>query len=1015
VIRRTLIIGLGGTGSSICSAVAERLVWEHGSLVRLPFVDFLCIDTAEDQISGVLRDSRYFHHLTVDEETVERMRTNVEAFSASMQLPRWIDRALLQTMGVVRTGTQGFRMLGRLSMLLPENFERLQTALQNKLSRLVLLKSGDASEAFGSAVEFHRTTKVFVVGTTAGGTGSGTYVDMGYLLRGWQKQYGNVETVGILTLPSADEKDTQKTANTYALLTELNHFSTDGNVYSVKYPDPLHPQPTEIHDYPFDLSYLVTVDVARASIGGLRDFAELKRTVGQYIHAESMTRMGEVADGRRNDISRFFSLPDIKGNSQRYMTFGISFLEYPVDRVVKGSSARLLTQALGGWLKPVSAPSIQGVVEAAGLDNRAITGSLVDDMKAAGQAIINEALRTYHSARDFDETLRILAAGFRPPSGEPGPPAFPAGGVPRRIEERKSAVTDLLISRIRGALPGDADPQSLAAILRALSAHLVSLRVEAPVPTDDAVRETLGFLREVEADFVIRFSMMLRSQGRTYFARQAADDLTDLLAAQLDRAASAARLEILGRAGEEVDRWTRRADALCRYVTALHAAFDRLWEEQDRGLEINGVLLFRSGSRSNDPNVYEAATLHQDFTRLLKASPEVEGQADAEKAAEALARRRVMGRLLAEDSLFADPNRSYLDGPGGAVREVDLAGCLQDVSGFFRHGRHRGDIPSAFASAFPRPDERIAQVERLKALADCFLGVTPNDADPQNVVRKSNAWAMFEGARTEGEFKELLRGRLGMEWTFEELDEAHLAVLLRERGAFPLRLVRGIDAWRAHYEAELARPHGNVLHARRDVDWLPIDEQDRERLERARELFLVGIGLELIRRNGEVSAWRYEPETQDREVRPLTLNDSVDASARRLRENLRTMDMLDAQIHRFTRSRDDEDAVIKRLYEDLLGRVGVLGLSGLGPDPRRGAERILNGFILKEPGLYEAYRRVYPPEPMLRERLLREIGAPLSNGAPAPLAGYYCDACNRWFGDGAEAVPARCACGRMFG
>lgn len=1019
MIRRTLVIGLGGTGSSVCTAVAERLVWEFGSLSRLPFIDFLCVDTAEDQIGGVLRDSRFFHHLTVDEETVERMRTQIDTFGPSMQLSRWIDRALLQTMGVVRTGTQGFRMLGRLSLLLPENFERLQTALRNKLNRLVLLESGEASEAFGAPVTLHRTTRVFVVGTTAGGTGSGTYVDMGYLLRGWQKHYGNVETAGILTLPSTDEKDTQKTANTYALLTELNHFSTDGNVYAVKYPDSLHPEVVEMHDYPYDLSYLVTVDVAKASVGGLRGFAELKRTLGQYIHAEAMTRMGEVADGRRNDISRFFAVPDIKGNSQRYMTLGISFLEYPVERVVKGCCARLLTQSLADWLKPpAEAPNVSRVAEGAGLDNRAITARFVDDLRAAGEGLINETLASYQTVRDFDELMKVLVAGFRAAEGESGPPQFPAGGVRRRIDERKKAVGDTLIEKLRAALPLDQGPLALAALLRGLSAHITRLKVVAPAPTDEAVRESLAFLREVEGDFVVRLSFLLRAQSRAWFARQTADDMKALLAQQLDVAASEARLEVLGRVGLEVERWANRADALARYVGTLHATFDRLWDEQDQSIAINGVLLFRAGSRSNDPNVSEKATLHVDFLRLLKASPAAEGQADAERAAQALARTRVTERLLADDALFADPNRSYLDAIGDGVRDADVAGALQDVAGFFRHGRHRGDIPSAFLAAYPGPEDRTTVLERLKTLADPFLGINANDADPQNVVRKSNAWVMFSGAKAESgaqaEFKELLRGRLGMEWTFEELDQTHLAVFLRERGAFALRLVRGIDTWRAHYEAELSRGGGNILHARRDVDWLPIDERDRDRLERAKELFLVGVGLDLVKRGDDTVTWRYDAGSQDRDIRPLVLPDSIDAAARRLRENGKTMDMLDAQIHRFTRSQGEEDAVIRALYETLLSRIPVLGLKGLGLEPRRTAETILNGFIAKEPGLYEAYRRVYPPEPALRGRLLREEGDALGSGARAPMRGYYCDACNRFFGDTPDRVPSRCPCGRAF-
>lgn len=1020
MIRRTLVIGLGGTGSSVCTAVAERLVWEHGSLARLPFIDFMCIDTAEDQIGGVLRDSRFFHHLTVDEETIERMRTQIDAFGPSMHLPRWIDRSLLQTMGVVRTGTQGFRMLGRLSFLLPENFERLQKALHDKLNRLVLLESGAASEAFGSPITLHRTTRVFVVATTAGGTGSGTYVDFGYLLRGWQKHYGQVETAGILTLPSSDENDTQKTANTFALLTELNHFSTDGNVYSVKYPDALHPEVVEFHDYPYDLSYLVTVDVARAAAGGLRGFPDLKRTIGQYIHAECMTRMGEVADGRRNDISRFFSVPDIQGGSQRYMTLGISFLEYPVERVVKGSCARLLTQGLADWLKPpAEEPAVARLAEAAGLDNRAVTKRFVDDLRAAGQGLINEALASYQTARDFDEVMKALVAGFRPAEGESGPPQFPSGGVPRRIDERKKAVGDALIDALRGALPNDLGPLALAALLRGLAGHIGRLEVPAPTPTDEAVRESLAFLREAEGDLVVRISFLLRAQARTWFARQTADDMGALLAQQLDAAASDARIEVLRRVRQEVERWATRADSLARYVTALHGAFDRLWDEQDQSLSINGVLLFRTGSRSNDPNVYEKATLHVDYLRLLKASPAAEGQADAERAARGVARQRVMTRLLADDALFADPNRSYLDAIGDGLRDADVKGALSDVAEFFRHGRHRGDIASAFLAAFPGPDERTSVIERLKSLSEPFLGINANDADPQNVVRKSNAWAMFNGATNESgaqaEFRELLRGRLGMGWTFEELDEGHAAVLLRERGAFSLRLVRGLDTWRAHYDAELGRVHGNVLHARRDVDWLPIDERDRERLERARELFLVGLGLGLVVRGDDGTSFRYDPKSQDRDVRPITLPESISAAARRLRESTKTMDMLDAQIHQSTRSSGDEEALVRSLYETLLDRIPVLGIKGLGLDPKRTAEGILNGFMAKEPRLYEAYRRVYPPEAQLRERLLREEGSPLAGGGRAPLRGYYCDTCNRLFGDTVDKVPARCPCGRVIG
>lgn len=1034
MIRKTLIIGLGGTGCAIAGAVAERLVWEHGSLARVPFVDFLCLDTAEDMIGGVLNDKRYFHHLTIDQATIDKMRLNARDFDPMLRLTDWIDQAMLRTMGVVRTGTQGFRMLGRLSLLVQDNFQGLAATLSSKLQRLLQLTQEEASEIYGSPVQFTRAARVFVVGTSCGGTGSGTYVDFGYLLRDHQTRYPNqLETVGILTLPATNVTDTRKTANTYALLTELNHYSTDGNDYRVKYPDAQHPQESVIHDYPYDMTYLVTLDVSRAAVGGLRDFDALKRTLGQYIHADVMTRMGAVADGRRNDITGFFSVPDRRGNNQRFMTLGIAFLEYPLARVVRGSAARLLVETLEPWLAEArQAFDVRGTAEKLGLDNAWLLGKLTGELRTQGLAVIDQAIGDWHSSMDFDELEATLKRGFQNLS-DAGHPGFPPGVVPRGIAQRREATRRELMEKleqhVESRLPLGA--RQVLAEVQALAQYARGLEQPAVGGDTSTLRDLLARLRATEDDLVLRLVPPLRSSSLLYLAREAGDELKTTFDAELAQSASETRLAILAEVREALDMWARRLQALATYSIKLHNEFARVWQEQDQSMDLNGVLIFRSGSVSADRNVAAEATLEMDYLQLLRSAPALHGVADVrgrsrQLVAEFVARR--VGRENDTCTLFADVRKSYLDAIAGEViiRRSDLEGCLDEAQHFFNASALKNDITEAFFRSFPAHDARIQQIDTIASLSDYFLAVEANDADYEAHPRKAVNWVMFRGAGessgTAGEFKELLQSRLGTAWTYEDLDaeHGHMAIFLRERGAFPLRLVQGLSQWRTHYEAELRSKDTTsppTLHTRRDVEWLPIHELERDELERAKELFVVGIALDFIQRPTATSGWQYAPDTRDRSVKPLTLPPEVDLAARKLRENTRTIDLLDAQVHAWRSGGTRDEELIQRLFADqgFLERIRHLGLLGLGEDVAQGANRLLTHFVARMPTLQEAYLRVFPPDPLILERLFHNEGERQADGRGTyPMAGYYCDRCKLYFGERIEKVPARCTCGRVY-
>src|SRR5262249_38193478 len=86
-----------------------------------------------------------------------------------------------------------------------------------------------ATQQTGLGLRTHQP-QVYVVTSLAGGTGSGMFIDLAYVVRHLMHQNGfpHPSVVGLLVLPAADAQVSRTLAlgNAYAALTELNHFSS---------------------------------------------------------------------------------------------------------------------------------------------------------------------------------------------------------------------------------------------------------------------------------------------------------------------------------------------------------------------------------------------------------------------------------------------------------------------------------------------------------------------------------------------------------------------------------------------------------------------------------------------------------------------------------------------------------------------------------------------------------------------------------------------------------------------
>src|SRR5262249_22920143 len=127
------------------------------------------------------------------------------------------------------------RALGRLAFV--DNYRAVSRRLQVELTACCAADTlNQAHRRTGS--EFDSSTpRVYIVTSLAGGTGSGMFVDLAYLARHLLGKMGHVpHVIGVLLVPPVEEgAKTAGLANTYAALTELNHFARSDAVFTAQY------------------------------------------------------------------------------------------------------------------------------------------------------------------------------------------------------------------------------------------------------------------------------------------------------------------------------------------------------------------------------------------------------------------------------------------------------------------------------------------------------------------------------------------------------------------------------------------------------------------------------------------------------------------------------------------------------------------------------------------------------------------------------------------------------------
>ena len=293
--RRTLVVGLGGTGCFSLRFAKQRLleICERSPGKPLGPVKFLAIDLDERS----RKESLGRPMANIDEEFVllrqRRVEQKVKTISAEENRIYWSwypdKRREVLTLGRASQGAGQWRALGRLAYC--EHRGAIEGALMEALRELERMP-------FDSGAMDTRDVDVFILCSAAGGTGSGMLLDIAYFLQdseAFSDRELRVHTAAFVLMPTVFEevdKGHRAHANSYACLMELQAFYQQDRDFEMHYPTAAKARRvTAGTAVPFSHLYLFDNELSDRSMSR----EECYEYIGNMVYLRMTTEVGSAA------------------------------------------------------------------------------------------------------------------------------------------------------------------------------------------------------------------------------------------------------------------------------------------------------------------------------------------------------------------------------------------------------------------------------------------------------------------------------------------------------------------------------------------------------------------------------------------------------------------------------------------------------------------------------------------------------------------------------------------------
>lgn len=339
-VRKTLVIGLGGTGRDAVLNVKRKYREAYGT-ARIPTTEFLVFDTADSKPltlkSGeilALEPGEFFKMTVANPQLVVEVNKEVK---------RWFPGDI--PMRSVTRGAGQVRAVGRLA--LHHNANEVYWRIKSALDRLNAIKP---HEPLGEFDPINASVLINVVGSLSGGTGSGTFLDVAYVCRHHMRTASDTLTAYLVLpevftgRPGTDNVE----PNAYAALKELDMLMSrkagsadEGFMFGG--------ERISTRSTPFDVVFLVNNRKRRGQV--IREVDELTEGLGMGIFVASGAvgqDASDVWDNLGNQIAKLDSYGD---KSPHYASFGVGEVVFDTERYVEEQTRRLASRAAAALLR----------------------------------------------------------------------------------------------------------------------------------------------------------------------------------------------------------------------------------------------------------------------------------------------------------------------------------------------------------------------------------------------------------------------------------------------------------------------------------------------------------------------------------------------------------------------------------------------------------------------------------------------------------------------------------------
>jgi hypothetical protein len=1025
-----LVIGLGSTGSDVCDGLIERIedIYDEG-LDATPWIKFLAIETEHESSSKATARTKNFVHIGLQADRVHQAKANPQSLDQMNEFTRWSNPDTIHRW-LPGPGSGNCRMIGRASLLHLDVLPYIVDAVRERLAELSQLDS-QVVDLNGRERALSDRVRVFICGTLVGGTGSGGLIDLGYIIGRLNQQFdGKIETFGILAVPGSNIQNNFLKANAYQALTELSHFYFPGTKYRQKVP--LSDIPSGVlappsGTPPFDNIFLVQPRTGFQD----RQLEQLISSVIEFVFVTGTTEATSEVDARLiNPGVVFQGKLDKKGRPQSFSSFGVSVIEYPIERISRGCASRLVESSLRRWLTredyEVQVTNNQFV------NRLALTPSrLTEDLTAAQEGgasfeqrigslmkpALDSALR--NGASELSGVEVAIEVGFDEAKQSTG--IVQAGEFTSQVKERGAEVVEDRLRRTRQLieeLVTDANRGAnwTSETIKGIRTRLVEEERSLSTLVDSEFIETL---RAEMDDHRVRFDQahsstflgMLGWKGIALdrIADQYEDAAKAYWSARMQQVAANFVREVYRKLEAVLERAGTRLDdpeyGLKQWVDQIASmAADQHVKDRDQPPLVNGYSDFRAGADG---------TIHDEYTHILKKNPkptrkEIPPKTSDEEYHElalvldwtmTLPGERIVNLL--SNALLA-PEKSKHDKVASGGKNQGLEANSEDFSRILRVAKRNfiGELRTRNICERIVHSGNLQEVTNAISAGAPFIGlddVDTSNGPPAGTDVRIPSFAFIEGGSAqptgpEAEVRKLF-GKAG--WSFVDSHSPHRVVIIRCRAVFSAHAVTAVRELEPFWKEQIVEKWD--ARSRQDLEWRYMDGRPPiSQLGYRMSAALTAIGLGVIRYAGGFYI-DLPPAIIGQPARRVHFDESVDEIAIRLDRQNASEHLVD-EIKKWI-AENGRHATVQRLNSFAASFAGenALPLKWLGKPladktdtagPK--AAYRMRAFVDSVPDLWKEWLALVRIPPTLS---YRRIGTPGDFGG-----GYLCNFCDAFLG-----------------